>query len=537
MKKITLLLAAMLSFNFGISQFLEDFNGATFPPSGWAVYDGANGLGTAEQWKQGGTAPEFYALSLWEAVTAGQVAQDWIVTPLIPVNAMQNELTFDANDNNVPEYGSTLSVRVSTTSQTATASFTEVLLYNETALGAGTGPISFTIDLTAYLNQSVYIAFVHTNNDGDAVTLDNISVDAAPACGIPSNLSFVTASLSSTTVDLTWSNTGDFDLRYGQFPYAVRDMGSTGTVTAGNSYQLTGLTPGVSYNVFVRQNCATAGLISDWEEILVGTLPDASVSFPFSEDLEPDANQALLLNLGISFFTNSNDWQFGQDDLTDGDTTNDRASNGISFFFSNNTFTNADADATLFFGPFTLATGNQYTFSFDQRNSVISDATTPNKDIELIAAATNDGTTNTVLATFDDMNNTTYQARSGSFSPTTSGDYYFGIRDKSGVLVGVAAGNSVFVDAITISSTLSVDDFSESSLQSFFNSRTNSLNIEISQGLIEHVEIYNLLGQQVANQKANESSISIKMEAAPAGVYIAKVTFEGTTQSVKFIKK
>ncbi|MFT5925499.1 MAG: hypothetical protein ACI9WL_000235 [Rubritalea sp.] len=538
MKKITLLLMAILSFNFGSAQFTEDFNGMTFPPAGWVIYPGANGLGTAETWAQLGTAPDLDARCIWEAVTpATAVAEDWIVTPLIPVNAMQNELKFNARDFNAPDYGSTLSIRVSTTSQTNTTTFTEIANYDEAALGANTGPVDFVIDLSAYLNSSVYIAFIHSNNDGDAVAIDDVSVEAAPACGIPSNLSFVTASLSSTTADITWGNTGDFDIRYGQFPYAVRDMGNAATVTAGNSYQLTGLTPGVSYNVFVRQNCATAGLLSDWEEIIVGTLPNASVFFPFSEDLEPDANQALILNLGLNFVSNTGSWAFGQDDLMDGNTANDYASSSISYIFSNSTFTDAAADASVFFGPYTLSSGNLYTFSFQQRNIVVSNATTPNKDIELLVATTNDGTTNTVLATFDDMNNITHQMRSGSFTPTTSGDYYFGIRDKSALLTGVAAANVVVVDDIAISSTLSVDDFSEASLNYFFNSRTNSLNIEISQGSIEDVEIYNLLGQQVANQKVNESSINIKMDAAPAGIYIAKVNFEGTTQSVKFIKK
>jgi VCBS repeat-containing protein len=536
MKKITLLLMAILSFNFGTAQFTEDFNGMTFPPAGWVIYPGANGLGTAVTWTQQGTAPDLDARCIWEVVTPGTaVAEDWIVTPLIPVNPMQNELKFNARDFNAPDYGSTLSIRVSTTSQTNTSTFTEIANYNEAALGANTGPVDFVIDLSAYLNSSVYIAFIHSNNDGDAVAIDDVSVDGAPACAIPNTLNLT--DFTSTTADVTWTNAGDFEIEYGLFPYVLRDPGgTTDVVTAGSSYQLTGLTPGVSYNLFVRQNCGM-GLLSDWEEIIVGTSPNASVSFPFSEDLEPDANQALLLNLGVSFFTNTNNWSFGQDDITDGDTTNDLASNGISFFFSNNTFSNADADATLFFGPFTLTTGNQYTFSFDQRNSVVSNATTPNKDIELIAATTNDGATNTVLATFDDMNNITYQVRSGTFAPTSSGDYYFGIRDKSTVLTGVTAGNLVLVDDIAISSTLSVDDFNEVSLNYFFNSRTNSLNIEISQGSIEDVEIYNLLGQQVANKKFNESSINIKMDAVPAGVYIAKVAFEGTTQSVKFIKK
>jgi hypothetical protein len=543
MKKITLLVMCFISFSTYSQYLAEGFEGTAFPPTGWTTTN----TNANQNWRtitglvdgSGNTTVSPTEGTLSAAVLYDVALQDeTLTTPDINLTAATSpELKFDANISYAwavapnDNFDVTISVIQGTT---------VTPIWSETDLGVFNGQqwYEIVIDLTPYVGSIIKLEFNYEGADGDYLVIDDVKVDEAPACGIPSNLSFVTANLSTTTADITWGNTGDFEIEYGLFPYALRDpSGTTDVVTAGSSYQLTGLTPGVSYNVFVRQNCSTAGLLSDWEEIIVGTLPSASVSFPFSENLELDANQALLLNLGVSFFSNTNNWSFGQDDITDGDTTNDRASNGISFFFSNNTFSNADADATLFFGPFTLTTGNQYTFSFDQRNSVVSNATRPNKDIELIAASTNDGATNTVLATFDDMNNITYQVRSGTFSPASSGDYYFGIRDKSTVLTGVTAGNSVFADAITISSTLSLGDINEVSLNSFFNSRTNSLNVEISQGSIEAVEIYNLLGQQVVNQKFNESSINIKMDAVPAGVYIAKVAFEGTTQSVKFIKK
>lgn len=535
MKKITLLILAILATNLSQGQFLENFNGATFPPANWAVYRGANGLGTGFDWVRSGTAPNFYAFNRWEAVSGG-VAEDWLVTPLIAVNATQNELRFDATDFNGPEYGSQLSIRVSTTSQTDRASFVEIENLNESELGNNTAAVfsPFIVNLSAYLNQSVYIAFVHIQNDGDAVAVDNVEVVAGAACNTPQALDFT--AFSNTTATIAWTNSGDFEIEYGVFPYTQGNItGTLVNVTAATSYQLTGLTPGVSYNVFVRQNCGVDGF-SAVETLIVGTAPNIVNTFPYSNNLEPASNQALVLNLGLSFFTNTNDWAFGQDNLTDGNTANDFAFDGVSYVFSNNTFTDAAADATIYFGPFALNAGSSYTFGFQQRNTALAGATRPNKDFEILAASTNDGTTNTVLATFDDTNNITHQPRSGTFVPTASGNYFFGVRDKSSLLTGVTQGNSVVVDAVSVTSTLGIADFDPASVTHFFNKQTNTLNINAAQNVMDSVAIYNLVGQQVIFQKVNQSTATIAMDGLADGVYVANVIVEGTSVSIKFVK-
>lgn len=355
------------------------------------------------------------------------------------------------------------------------------------------------------------------------------------ACPSPTNVALT--AFTTTTATVSWANTGNFEVEYGEFPYTQGSMnGTTGTVTAGNSFQLTNLTPGVAYNFFVRENCGMSGF-STYSTAIAGTSPSPMVTFPFSEDLEPDANQALLLNLGISFFTNTNNWAFGQDDLTDGNTANDFASNGVSYVFSNNTFTNNAADATIYFGPFNLMAGTLYTFNVDQRTTALANATTPNKDIELLAAPMNNGTTNTILATFDDLTNTTHQLRTGTFTPTTSGLFYFGVRDKSTILTGVAAGNSVVIDNIRLTATLGVTDVNDVKLTHFYNLVNQSFNIQSSNGAINTVAVYNLLGQEVSKLTVNDVNAVVNMSDLNNGVYVAKVTLDGKEQAIKFVKE
>jgi hypothetical protein len=209
MKKITLLVLALLSINTAFAQLPEDFSGATFPPANWTVYRGANGLGTAEDWKINDAAAPAYALNLWEAVTAGQLAEDWIVTPQIAITSTANVLEFDATDLNQGDFGSVMSIRVSTTSQTDVTSFTEIANFTEAQLGNNASAVfsTFNVDLAAYLNQSIYIAFVHVQNDGDAVVLDNVNViQGAAAAPGPANSPTPADAATNVFVDLADNN-------------------------------------------------------------------------------------------------------------------------------------------------------------------------------------------------------------------------------------------------------------------------------------------------------------------------------------------
>ncbi len=217
-------------------------------------------------------------------------------------------------------------------------------------------------------------------------------------------------------------------------------------------------------------------------------------------------------------------------------TTNDFAFNGVSFFSSNNTFTDAAADATIYLGPFSLLAANEYTFSFQQRNLVASSATVPAKDFELLAAPLNDGSTNTVLATFADTDNIVYALRSGTFIPPTDGTYYFGVRDNTDQLVGVTAGNRVFIDDVNISSVpLSIDGVKGSFFTLSPNPAADFIQIN-STSTIDTIEIYNSLGQRVMSD-VTVSNNTIDINKLDSGIYFMKATSSERAQTLKFIKK
>ena len=176
MKKITLLLLTLFLSATASAQLSEDFEGTAFPPAGWTSFIGTNGLGTVENWK-GEAFDTGTAVCVWEALGAGQRSEDWLVTPQFTVLATAPLLFFDSIDSGSTEYGSIYTVRVSTATQTTHADFTIVdtqteaqIAHSQTTMAGSTR----SIDLSAYVGQSIYVAFVLEQNDGDLFRLDNV---------------------------------------------------------------------------------------------------------------------------------------------------------------------------------------------------------------------------------------------------------------------------------------------------------------------------------------------------------------------------
>lgn len=166
----------------------EGFEGTLFPPDGWVAFRGANGLGTLYDWTRSTTTPHTgvaKAFVRYENVTGG-LAEDWLATPRLRPDATNYTLSFWMKQDFSSNYGSIYTARVSTASQTSYGDYTIVATWDETQFS--TTWQQFNVDLSAYTNQSIYVAFVMTNDDGDNFSLDDVTglpfapVDTPPAC-------------------------------------------------------------------------------------------------------------------------------------------------------------------------------------------------------------------------------------------------------------------------------------------------------------------------------------------------------------------
>jgi len=182
------------------AQFPEGFEGQNFPPEGWTIFD--NDIGTGYNWQlsddaYSGTGSAFIR---WENVDEG-IAADWLVTPRFEPSQNAHILSFYQKDSYARDYFSEYTVRVSVASQDDPEDFVVIDHQNEPDMR-----LYFTyheVDLSAYINQQIYVAFVMTNDDGDNWIIDDVTLTN---CDRPQGL--YAANNTSNGADLFWENDG-----------------------------------------------------------------------------------------------------------------------------------------------------------------------------------------------------------------------------------------------------------------------------------------------------------------------------------------
>ncbi|RLJ61994.1 putative secreted protein (Por secretion system target) [Lacinutrix venerupis] len=86
--------------------------------------------------------------------------------------------------------------------------------------------------------------------------------------------------------------------------------------------------------------------------------------------------------------------------------------------------------------------------------------------------------------------------------------------------------------------SLSTEEFElNNSISHFFNTDTNNLTLTSSTLPFSSVELYSILGQQVLSKKLSQTNESLNLSHLNDGIYIAKVSIEGKTETIKFVKK
>ncbi|MDO5656351.1 MAG: choice-of-anchor J domain-containing protein [Flavobacteriaceae bacterium] len=187
---LLLIFSAVVALNAQV-YYSNNFDG-TPAAQGWSVFN--NGIGIQQSWgiyQIGYSAPNAAAIQ-YENVPNGSVAEDYLATPLIDLtNAVNPRLTFMAAQSWAQNYGSMYYVLVSTTEQSNPAAYTTIASWTEPEL-SGAGFAFKSVDLSAYVGQQIYIAFMMANDDGDNFIIDDVVVDEA----VDNNITLI--SLEST---------------------------------------------------------------------------------------------------------------------------------------------------------------------------------------------------------------------------------------------------------------------------------------------------------------------------------------------------
>jgi len=290
----------------------------------------------------------------------------------------------------------------------------------------------------------------------------------------------------------------------------------TGSVAAGiTTAELSSLTGASTYRIFVRGVCG-AGDVSSWSDAGSFSTLCTNSNLPYAINFNASTTMPICtttLNAGTG-----NNWSMGTNASVGFPT------NALRYVWNG---TNA-ANAWFFTNVVTLTAGQEYSISYDYGND--STFWTEKLRVAYGTAATVAGMV-TELANHPTINQAVLQSNTEVFTPTVTGDYYFGFNVYS-----AADQNNLYVDNINIQVSLNAGSFDNNTFSAYPNPVKDMLNLSFTQN-ISDVTVFNLLGQKVLSVNMNASKGQVDMSNLSSGTYLVKVNTENAVKTIKVIKQ
>lgn len=274
---VVLLLVACVAH----TQILNETFSATFPPTDWTRFlSNTAGISNFNNWTSVTVsfppAPTDYA-----AYASGQgpgsvvVSEKYLVTPKLKPVAGSNVISFKLKREGtpVPLYAKYL-VKVSTQSNNTATDFTTVATFTEGfTTNVTTTFQTFTVNLSAYDNQDIYVAFVWNGNGDNGCYLDDVT--GIPLSGGIFSLGIVnfTAQTRDNQVALQWklastSTNQSLDIEHSTTGYKWK------TIATLNGHNITGYvdrTPARGRNYYRLAKKETNGKVT-YSEVRSATI-------------------------------------------------------------------------------------------------------------------------------------------------------------------------------------------------------------------------------------------------------------------------
>ena len=219
----------------------EDFNAGW--PATWSTINGDASTNNANVQAAFGTTSGWVVIEDYDTVAATLVidsvaastswfdvvapADDWLITPQVTLGP-NSQITYEEKAQD-PAYPDGYELRVSTTTPTPASFMANPALY--TVAAAANPTVQQTFSLSAYANQSVYIAWHNNSTDQFVLMIDNVLIDEVATAGFD-------VSMSDTTTK-----------EYTIVPLSqVSPMGANGLITEVGGSAVTGAT--MTVNVY-----------------------------------------------------------------------------------------------------------------------------------------------------------------------------------------------------------------------------------------------------------------------------------------------
>ncbi|WP_179335699.1 T9SS type A sorting domain-containing protein [Winogradskyella costae] len=284
---------------------------------------------------------------------------------------------------------------------------------------------------------------------------------------------------------------------------------------------------GTTYYIAFDDRWSNAGF--DFE--ITETAVTCDYSAPYAETFD-DNNQFLVCYTIEDVDGDTLSWITQQDLDLDGDLIPETFATNAS-----GTEDSTNKDDWFFSPALELTAGTEYQYSSSY--NVLQG--TANASLEAFIVDGPSSTANVVATLFTNAGFTTqgefetletmaYQ-ESSTFTPSATDDYYIAYRS-----FGPRGGGFLLLFDSSLDTTLSVGEVAQNDFNHFYNKDLKVLNLESSNMAMTNIEIYSLLGQSVISRSLSNTSESISVSSLTDGVYIAKVTINGNSKTIKFVK-
>jgi hypothetical protein len=495
-----------------VTDFSQNFDAAVAFPACWArVGTGGNAYVQASATTTS-TPNNMYIY--------GTSATDQGVVSMIPVSNAgdgTHRLRFRARGNFTA--GDTVEVGYLTNPSDA-ASFVPVQEFTTTSV---TVYDTFIAELGTAPGPNQVLAFRHKGVLGYSILIDDVNWEVIPTCIEPTALTVNNLTQSSATINWTASVTPPAN-GYDYYYSTSATVPTASTIPSGSvgadvlTADLINLASSSVYYFWVRSVCSASDT-SIWSVVGTFTTPCTSSTVPYSQDFESATVPAMPICTATQNAGNGNNW-----------TVVNNPGNGFTsktlrygYNLTNN------ANAWFYTNGISLTGGTSYTITYRYGNN----STTYTENLKVAYGDSPvDTSMITELADHPGINDAVAHQGSVEFTPSVSGDYYFGFNAYS-----LADQWNLMVDDIAIMETLATPGFESNKFTFYPNPVKDVLNIGYNK-TIAKVAIYNILGQEVMAKTINADQSQITMSNLPKGTYLVKVTAEdGAVKTIKVIKE
>lgn len=355
---------------------------------------------------------------------------------------------------------------------------------------------------------SAQVRFTYTEpisgGSDDDRAIDDVSIIELPSC-LPTSVINVD-STSETEATLSWvENNGSLN-----WEIVIQDVGlgiptGTGLAIIDNTYTVTSLTAGTTYEAYVRTDCG-GGSFSDW------TGPREFSTIPLNDD----CLNAITLTVGGTY----------EDNPLDSTVAGATASGTIPSCGTDQ----GDLTAGIWYTVVVPASGNLTVQTGDDSNAEYTGFDTFDTALEVYS-----GTCGSLISLGCDE-------QIASSGTNYSQVILTGQTPNDVLYVRVwredySDPNKPFAISAYDESVLSLNDFKDKIMFKYYpNPVSNELNLS-AKSTIDSVTIYNLLGQSVLISEPKSFESSLNMSNLQNGIYIVKVSIANTKQTIKIIKE